>query len=221
MDLNEGYYDPKKDEKGFNSYYNEFHFLLGKIVVGINLIEFQTMKLICNLTNQHDIAEGFSACKKKRATQLLESLNELIRAKIHNPNILSMFNKLNCDLKKVINHRNDFMHSLYIDSPSGEYKLTRKIKRVRRIGLRDFTKGDKNIDSHIIYNLTSFRGLVQWLDHLYNELNKFINLLQKERIIKSISLIIPEEPEFLKKEKSKNIFKNFLNSIKNLKKGTE
>jgi hypothetical protein len=199
MNANEGYYDPKKNEKGFNSYYDEFHFLLGKIVVSINLIEFQIMKLICNFTNQHDIEAAFSACKKKRATQLLESLNELIHKKIHDSNILSLFNKLNGDLKKVINHRNDFMHSLYIDSPSGENKLTRKIKRVRRIGLRDFTKGDKNIDSYIIYNLISLRGLVQWLDHLYNELDKFINLLQNERIIKSISLIIPKEPEFLKK----------------------
>jgi hypothetical protein len=198
MDLTEGYYDPKKDEKGFNSYYDEFHFLVGKIVVEINLIEFQTMKLICNLTDQNNIAEGFSACKKKRATQLLKSLKKLIQTKIHDNDILSIFNKLYVDMGKVIQHRNDFMHSLYLNSPKGDYKLTRKIERVRRIWLRDFTEGDKNIDSHIIYNLTSLRGLVQWLDHLYNELDKFIYLLQKERIIKSISLIIPEEPEFLK-----------------------
>mgnify|MGYP005825767727 CR=1 FL=1 len=74
MDFDEGYFVPQKDEKGFNSYYDEFHFLIGKIVVEINLIYFQTMKLIYNLTDQNNINDGFSACKSKRATQLLESL---------------------------------------------------------------------------------------------------------------------------------------------------
>jgi len=193
-------YHPDKDETGFNSFYDEFHFLMGKIVVNINLLESKMLMMICNLTDPKDILVGFAICKRKGVSQLLELLTDLIRTKVKNEEIIKEYDKLHIELKEIIKHRNTYIHSVYLDSTNLDIKLSRKIGKVRRIGMREFGKGQKSIESSIIYELTPLRAIVQWLDSLYEETDEFVHLLSKELPMFQVTFSVPEEPGFLKKK---------------------
>lgn len=193
-------YDPEKDEKGFDSFYDEFHFLLGKIIVKINLVEFKILTMICNLIDPDNILIGFAICKRRGASQLMDLLYDLILTKVKDKEVLDAFSELIIDLKKINEHRNTFIHSVYLDTTDMDMNLSRKIDKMTRIGMREFSKGKKSIDSDLVYELTPLRALVQWLDYTNIETERFLILLSKELTIKSIQISVPEEPEFLKKK---------------------
>jgi hypothetical protein len=194
-----GYNQPEKNEViCANSFYVNFHFLLGKIVVNYNLIESKFIMMICELIDHNDITKGFLKCKRKGATQLLKILSDLIKEKIKNKEILENFIKLHSELDKIIEQRNIFIHSIYFDTSNMEIKLTAKITKVRRIRIREFEKGKKIIDTDIVYELTPLQALLQKLFHIDKEIDKFTRLLSKEVPMKRIVFHIPEEPEFLK-----------------------
>ena len=200
MEILEGYQPEKNEVICENSFYKNFHFLLGKIIVNYNLVESKLIMMICNLVDPNDITKGFLKCKRKGATQLLNLLYDLIKEKSKGKEILESFNILYNELKEIIEHRNTFMHSIYLDSTNKEIKLSDKITKVRRIRIREFEKGKTEIVSTLIYELTPFQGLLQWLYHIDEEIEKFVILLSKEVTIKQTAFEVPEEPDFLKNE---------------------
>lgn len=194
-----GFYKPGKNELiNTDSFYINFHFLLGKIIVNYNLIESKLILLICNIVDPVDITKGFLRCKRKGATQLLNLLSVLIKENIKDKETLKNYDNLQNELKEIIEHRNTFMHSIYLDTTNMKVNLTKKITKVRRIGIREFEKGKTTIDTSIIYELTPFQSLLQWLHNVVKKIDKFCLLLGKEIPINNTVFSIPEEPEFLK-----------------------
>jgi hypothetical protein len=182
-----GNYNSDKNEIiSQDSYYENFHFLLGKIIVNYNLVESQMIMLICNIIDPNNITTGFVIYKGLGSTRLLERLKDLINIKIKDKEILDSFAELHEDLKKIIELRNTFMHSIYLDTSNSEMKLSNKIEKVSRIRLREFEKGKTQLTSDCLTELTPLQALLQWLDDIYERIDKFSHLLSKEIPMKSI-----------------------------------
>jgi hypothetical protein len=65
-------------------------------------------------------------------------------------------------------------------------KLSNKIEKVSRIRLREFEKGKTQLTSDCLTELTPLQALLQWLDDIYERIDKFSHLLSKEIPMKSI-----------------------------------
>jgi hypothetical protein len=182
------------------SFYDDLHFKLGRIVVNYNLIESNIIGLICNLSNYNDITVGFKLCTRKSASQLLILLNKLIKSKIKDKNVLTQFDTLYSHIKEVIEIRNGFIHSIYVNSTDREAKLSPKIKRVSQIKIREFEKGKKTVNSGLIVGLEGMENFVNILNDVYEESNNFFGELSRVTPLRQIIYSFPDESEVIKKE---------------------
>lgn len=188
-------YDTKLDEKTLSdTYYENFHFLLGKIIVNYNMIESNMIMMICNLIDINDITKGFLECKFKGATEILKILTKHINRNVKNRDKLNSYKLLSSDIKEIIEQRNTFMHSIYIDPLEKRIELNKNIRMVRRIRIREFEKGKTEIMTQIIYNLNSFQGLLQWILNVQKEIESFFELLGTEVPTKDIYICAKELP---------------------------
>ncbi len=180
------------------SYYIDFHFKLGKIVVNYNLIEANIISLICTLTDLNNITVGFRKCSRKSSSQLLKMLKDLIYLKVRDEDILEKFQILYNHIAEIMEYRNSFIHSIYLDSTNKKFKLNSELIRVRKIKLREFDKGKNQINSEILYGLDGMDNLINILNDIYEESNKFFGSLSNEIPVKQTVFTIPDEPDFIK-----------------------
>jgi hypothetical protein len=180
------------------SFYEDFFIKLGKIIVNYNLIESNIIGLICNLVNHNDITVGFLKCKRKGAMQLLELLKEEVKAKILEVNILYQFDTLYNHLKDVINIRNGYLHSIYLDSENKEFILNENTNFISQIKIREFEKGNTTINSGLIYSLEGMDNFNKILNDVWEESNKFFRDISNVTPVRRINYIFPDIPKNLK-----------------------
>lgn len=197
-------YKPKLADKWFaQTYYQELHFLLGKITVNYNLIESNCMTLICNFLDPNDITVGFKKCQNYGATKIVNLLYTLFNQNVKNSDTKRLFNEIYNELKQVIDERNKYIHSIYMDSENKSIKLKPNLKYVRMVGIRELQSGTKTPMSTVLPHIVPLRALVQWLDHLYDQTEKLFNMVRQEIPMKTIMFATGEEPVFVKPKKKR------------------
>lgn len=173
-----------------DSFYKDFHFKLGKIVVSYNLIESNLIGLICNLIDNDDRRIGSKMCSKLGAYQLLDLLKDLIKLKVNDDNILEKFDTLYKHIREVIKIRNDFIHSIYINSENNELILNEEIAKILQIKIREFCTAKKEINSSHILGLEGMENFINILKDVFEETNEFFDKLSEVIQLRQIKLTI-------------------------------